>query len=78
MTLALLEWAGALVVLSAFGLVQLGRLSPESDRYFLVNVVGGLVLAGVGVPTQQWGFVVLNGAWAAIALQGLLARRRRA
>jgi hypothetical protein len=35
------------------------------------------MLAAAGVPAGQWGFVVLNGAWAAIALHGLATRRTR-
>lgn len=74
MTLQVLEWVGALGVLSAFTLAQLGRLSEMSAGYGVLNLVAGAILAAVGIPSGQWGFVVLNGAWATIACYGLVTR----
>ena len=75
--LAILEYAGAVGVLAAFALAQAGRWSTDGRRYEVVNTVAGVALATAGVASRQWGFVVLNGAWAAIGAHGLLTRRGR-
>jgi hypothetical protein len=72
-----LSLAGAFLVLAAFVLLQLGRLRVDTVTYQLLNLVGGSLLAGAGLLTATWGFVVLNSVWAAVAIVKLwqLARR---
>jgi hypothetical protein len=66
--------AGALLILGAFSANQVGVVSTRQVTYNLVNLVGALILAWVAVNTAQYGFIVLEGAWAAISLVALLRR----
>lgn len=67
-------------MLAAFAAAQLGHWSTESTPYLLTNLVGAGVLAGSALANGQWGFVLLNTTWAAVATVGLVVgavRRRR-
>lgn len=67
-------------MLAAFAAAQLGRWSTESRPYLVTNLVGAGVLAGSALANQQWGFVLLNTTWAAVAAVGLVVgtlRRHR-
>jgi hypothetical protein len=71
---------GALLILAAFVLVQLGALSPRSLPYVLLNLAGGAVLAVDAYLEEQWGFMLLQTAWtvvAAVALAQLADSTRR-
>ena len=74
---------GALLILAAFVLLQLRRLTARSLPYVLLNLAGGAVLALDAYLEEQWGFVLLQTAWTVVALAALAqladaARRRRA
>jgi hypothetical protein len=71
------EIAGALFILSAFVLAQLGRLATTSLAYLLLNLVGSGILAVVAAIDGDAGFLLLEGVWAAVsafALARLLLR----
>ena len=68
-----LQIVGALLILAGFGAAQAGRLSPHSYAYLGVNLVGSALLAVLAFVEHQWGFVLLETAWAAISLWGLFA-----
>lgn len=77
MSLAMiLQWLGAAGILSAFGLSQRGRWSIDGPLYLTTNLVAGLGLCVAAVLAAHWGFALLEGAWAAIALRGLYLRGR--
>jgi len=61
----------ALFILAAFGLAQARVLSPQARAYLVLNVVGASVLAVDAYVERQWGFLLLEGAWALIAAAGL-------
>ena len=69
-----LQIAGALLVLAAFGLVQLQRLHPRSRVYLVLNVVGAGALAIVAAAEHQWGFLLLESVWTAVAAWALVRR----
>lgn len=72
MTVQILQIAGALLILAAFTLAQLRRLDPHSVTYLALNVVGSAILAVLAAIDYQWGFLLLEGVWAAVSALGLL------
>jgi hypothetical protein len=66
--------AGALAVLAAFALAQLGTLGQRSITFLLLNLVGATALAVEAYLETQWGFLLLEAAWAAVAAWGVVAR----
>jgi hypothetical protein len=63
---------GALLILSAFVLSTFERLSPKSAAYLWLNFVGAAGLTFTAVVGRQYGFVLLEGTWALIALLALV------
>jgi len=43
----------------------------------VLNLVGGSVLAADAYTGEQWGFLLLKGAWAIIAAYGFLTHHRQ-
>lgn len=72
----LLQIGGALLILIAYGLGQLGRLDQRSLAYLLLNLIGSAILGALAAVGRQWGFLLLEGAWAIISLGGIAARLR--
>ena len=70
-----MQLAGALMVLTAFALLQLKRLTATSVPYLVLNAVGSAVLATDASMDGNWGFVVLNVVWCAVSLASLVRRR---
>jgi hypothetical protein len=69
-----LQIAGALLILVGFWAGQAGRLRVDSYPYLVVNLVGSVLLCVTALLESQWGFVVLEGAWALISAWGLRKR----
>jgi len=69
-----LQIAGAILILAGFGAAQAGRVSPQSYAYLTVNLIGSALLAVLALVERQWGFVLLETAWALITIWGLIAR----
>ena len=68
--------AGAVLILSAYVMNQLGRLDRTDAVYNWLNLVGSLVLTVVAWRGEQWGFVLLEGVWAAVSAVPLVHRGR--
>ena len=68
----LVQIVGAMLVLGAFVLAQLRLVTPQAQLYLALNAAGATVLAVDAFLEQQWGFLLLEGAWAAVSLLGLL------
>jgi hypothetical protein len=60
-----------LAVLTGFALSQTGVLDPKSAVYLWLNAVGSGLLAADAVVEAQWGFLLLEGAWAVVSVVGL-------
>jgi hypothetical protein len=71
----IIQIVGALLILAGFILGQTNRLSATSYGYLLLNLIGAAILAVLALQARRWGFVLLEGVWALVALVGLLSRR---
>jgi hypothetical protein len=76
MTGQLIQVVGSLLILVPFGLAQMGRLDARSRTSLLLNLAGSSILAGDAAAGSQWGFLILEGAWAIVSATGLVRRRR--
>ena|SRR5918992_2557712 len=64
---------GAILILIAFAALQRGAMSPRSRLYLGLNLAGSLILTGVALDGNDWGFFLLEVVWAAVSLVGLVA-----
>ena len=69
------QLVGAFLILIAYALAQLGVLASRGAPFLLLNLVGALVLAASAWHEEQWGFLVLEAAWAVVSAAGLVGRR---
>lgn len=67
-----IQLIGAFLILIAYALAQLGVLAPRGSPFLLLNLAGAVVLAGSAYDEEQWGFLVLEVAWAAVSAAGLV------
>jgi hypothetical protein len=74
--LDILQIIGALLILAAFMAAQANRMSQHSVTYLTLNVVGSVILAGLALDTQNWGFLLLEGVWTIVSAYGLVQALR--
>ena len=70
-----IQLVGAFLILIAYALAQLGVLAPRGAPFLVLNLGGALVLAASAWHEEQWGFLVLEAAWAVVSAAGLFGRR---
>jgi hypothetical protein len=70
----IVQIVGALLILAGFILTQGNVLDADSYLYLVLNLAGATILAVLAFQAQRWGFVLLEGVWALVALAGLLLR----
>lgn len=63
---------GALMVLGAYAMIQVGAWRELDAGYLALNVIGSLLLGIVAVIERQVGFILLEFAWAALAVLGIV------
>ena len=80
MVMQVISVVGALMVLVAYGLIQAGTWRELDAGYLALNILGSLLLGIVAIEDRRVGFVLLEFAWAGIALVGVARaiRARRA
>ena len=69
---------GSLLVLVAYVASQFGYLSAKGLAYAFANIVGSGILAVVAALEAQWGFLVLEGAWALVSLVAVVRQKAKA
>jgi hypothetical protein len=69
----LIEIAGSLLILAAFGASQLRKLDAHSVSYLLLNIAGGGILAAVAAADRSWGFLLLEGTWTIVSTISLIS-----
>ena len=67
-----IQVAGAVLILIAFGASQANRMSPHSVVYLALNLVGAAVLTVIAVYDRNWGFVLLEVVWVLVSVWGLM------
>ena len=70
----IVQIVGALLILAGFILTQGNLLAADSFLYLALNLAGASILAVLAFQAERWGFVLLEGVWAAVALAGLILR----
>jgi hypothetical protein len=72
----LVQIVGAVLILTGFVGAQFRWLDPHSRLYLGVNQLGALVLAAVAATESDWGFLLLEGAWAAVTAWSIVQHLR--
>jgi hypothetical protein len=72
----LAQIVGALLILAAYVLAQLGVLDQRSYWYLWLNLVGAGTLTVLAWHERQWGFLLLEGVWTAVTAWSLYGRLR--
>ena len=64
--------AASFLILAAYAGLQRGLIDRTHPAYNWMNFLGALVLAVIAFRAQQWGFVLLEGAWTVISVPPLI------
>ena len=72
MLFQVLSVVGALMVLTAYALIQSGIWRELDAGYLALNIVGSLLLGIVAIEDQRVGFILLEFAWAGLGLIGVV------
>ena len=76
-SIQLVSVLGSLLVLVAYVASQFGYLSAKGLAYAFANIVGSGILAVVAALEAQWGFLLLEGAWASVSLVAVVRHRAK-
>ena len=70
--LVILQIIGALLILAPFVAQQFGKLNTDEPAYLWPNLIGSGALATLAALNSQWGFLLLEGVWAAVTIRSIL------
>ena len=73
----LFQVAGAICILTGFTLAQARRLDADGYPYLILNLIGSGILAILALEERQWGFLLLEGVWALVALASIIWHWRK-
>jgi hypothetical protein len=65
---------GVSLILLAFWLLSIGKVSAKSNVYLLLNAIGALLACYASILLYYWPFIILEGIWALIAFKTLLRK----
>lgn len=68
----IIGWAGAVLVLTAFGLNTRGRVTARSVSYLAMNAVGSVGLAISTAAAHAWPSAAVNVVWLGLGLPPLV------
>jgi len=72
MLFQVLSVGGALMVLTAYALIQSGIWRELDAGYLALNIIGSLLLGIVAIEDQRAGFILLEFAWAGLGFIGVV------
>ena len=67
----IISFIGAILILVAYGALQLHRLPAETITFQTLNLFGGIFLCITAVALRQYGFILVEGLWAVLSGFGL-------
>lgn len=76
MIVQIVSLIGALLILAGFAGLQFGRTHADAPAYLWCNFIGAGLLTAVGWIERQWGFLLLESVWCAVAAWALLRMKR--
>lgn len=65
---------GAILILLAYALIQLKVWNSNQKRYSITNLLGALLLSSIAFIEKQYGFLLLESAWAVISFYALAGK----
>ena len=65
---------GAVMVLSAYFMMQAGFLENTAYLFLILNLAGGAMLFLASWVTGQWGLIFLEGTWTIVSAYALIKR----
>lgn len=71
-TVDMLGWIGAILILSAYALLTLGKLKGNQALYHIINLAGAGLVAYDVFHKGSYGAAFLNAAWFGIAFCGIV------